>query len=548
MGDTIILVVDDDQAIVHLCQRVLGRASYQVITAVEPHEVLKILERQKVNLLLSDIYMPGMNGFDLIIQAKKLQPTLPVLIMTSFGSVDNALQALNRGVDGLILKPFENTADLVQAVKKVLEDTQQRQDAARLHVLRPLFDITERLLAETSLQSLETLILNSMTGLFQVSCAWIYRLERDGADLELVRMTETNPSIATRAAQQEFFQNVISAGIPVVLNASGPGIDEETRRILQTLGWETLLVAPVRRGNSQFVFCAGREPGGIPFAEADLELFVILARQSTVALENARLYSELKDYVHQVELSQRELIQAEKMAAMGRLTASLAHEINNPLQAVSNCLHLALREDIGDKQRLNYINLSNHELERLLSTVQQMLDFYRPSGVEKRPADVHQLVDQVLALLGPQLNERHIAMHVQYQGIPTLVLAMPDQIKQVIFNLILNAVDALEEGVNRKSSEKEIWINIYYEEHQIRILIEDSGPGVPENMRDHIFEPFVSTKQQGTGLGLAVSYGIMESHQGSLTLVPPHYKTGACFEVILPSEVERENGKNIDCR
>jgi signal transduction histidine kinase len=548
MGDAIILIVDDDRTIVRLCQRLLERASYQVVTALEPYEALKILERQKVNLLLSDLRMPGMDGFDLISQAKKLQPTLPVLVMTGFGSVDNALQALHRGVDGLILKPFENSADLIQTVQRVLEENQQRQDAARLHVLRPLFDITERLLAETSLQPLETLILNSMTGLFQASNAWIYRLDTDGVSLELVRMTETGQSDAVKTAQQQFFQNAISSGSPVVLSASGPGSNEEVQRALQGLGWETLLVAPVRRDNTQFVFCVDRDLGSIPFSEADLELLVVLARQAAVALENARLYSELKDYVHQVEVSQRALVQAEKMAAMGQLMASLAHEINNPLQAVSNCLHLASREDICAEDRLTYIDLSNSELERLSATVQQMLDFYRPSGGEKRPTDIHQMMDQVLALLGPQLTERHIAIHVQYQGLPVLIPVRPDQIKQVIFNLILNAFDALEDRVKKKNPDKEIWIDIYYESQQIRILIEDSGPGVPVNMREHIFEPFVSTKQQGTGLGLAVSYGIIERHQGSLSLVSPHYKTGACFEIILPSGVECENGKNTDCR
>lgn len=548
MADAVVLIVDDDRTIVRLCQRLLERASYQVLTAMDPLEALRILERQKVNLLLSDIRMPIMDGFELISQAKQLQPDLPVLVMTGYGSIDTAIQALHRGVDGLILKPFENATELVQTVQRVLDETQQRRDAARLHVLRPLFDVTERLLAETSPQPLEKLILNTATGLFQVSNAWIYCLDPDDLGLTLVRSTETNPSVADQVAQVQFVQTVMGEGSAMTINASGPGSSDEIQAALQSLGWETLLLASVRQNNRQYVFCANRDKGSVFFTEADLELFVIFARQAAVALENARLYSELKDYVQQVEESQRALIKAEKMAAMGRLMASLAHEINNPLQSIRNCLNLAAREDIDADQRFRYIAMTDGELDRLAKTVRQMLDFYRPGGVEKRRADIHQMIDQVLALLGPQLNERRIHLQVQYHGEPVPVYVVQDQIIQVLFNLLLNAIDAIEDWAASKPIDKEIWIDVYYESQQTRILVEDSGPGIPADLQEHIFEPFVSTKQQGTGLGLAVSYGIIERHQGVLSVISPRYKTGACFEVALPNGVEGENGKDINRR
>jgi len=118
MMEATILIVDDDRTIIRLCQRLLERASYRVFTVMDPFDALKILERQKVDLLLSDIRMPIMDGFELISQAKQYQPELPVLVMTGYGSIDYAIQALHRGVDGLILKPFENSAELLQAVQR----------------------------------------------------------------------------------------------------------------------------------------------------------------------------------------------------------------------------------------------------------------------------------------------------------------------------------------------------------------------------------------------------------------------------------------------
>lgn len=544
MTEATILIVDDDRTIIRLCQRLLERASYRVFTVMDPFDALKILERQKIDLLLSDIRMPIMDGFELISQAKQYQPDLPVLVMTGYGSIDNAIQALHRGVDGLILKPFENSAELLQAVQRVLGESRQKRDAARLQALRPLFDVTERLLAETSPQPLEKLILNTVTGLFQASSAGIYRFKADVGFLEMVRMTETPQLKVNLALQQRLIEISSRDDLPSVVCASGPEYNEAGQNLLVEIGWETLLVAPVRRNNSQFVFFACREKGGAWFTEADLEMFVILARQAAVAMENARLYSELKDYVRQVEESQRALIQAEKMAAVGRLMASLAHEINNPLQAVRNCLHLATRKGVDHAQHYQYLKMTDGELERLVTTVRRMLDFYRPGGADKQNVDIHQIIDQVLGLLSPQLRQQEVKVSLKYSGDCSSLMIVPDQIQQVIFNLIINAMDALEEGKDRSTAE--IWIDVYYESGQVRVVVEDSGPGIPDDLRERVFEPFVSTKQHGTGLGLAVSYGIMERHQGKISLIPPRYGEGACFEVVLPIIIEGENGKDSD--
>ena len=537
MVEATVLIVDDDRTIVRLCQRLLERASYQVITAMDPVEALKMLEHQRVDLMISDIRMPFMDGFELITRAKQIQPDLPALVMTGYGSIDNAIQALHRGVDGLILKPFENTAELLQTVQRVLEESRQRRDAARMQVLRPLFDVTERLLAETSPQLLENLILNAVMGLFQATFAGIYRLNAKQSGLEIVRATGQLKYKLPPDLQQRLVDMMLLAQSPLIVSASGPGSSPELKGLLEQGGLETVMSVSVRRNNSQFVFCACREKGGAMFTETDLEMFVILARQAGVAMENARLYSELKEYVRQVEESQRALIQAEKMAAVGRLMASLAHEINNPLQAVRNCLHLASRKGLDTDQRLRYLDMTDSELERLVNTVRRMLDFYRPGGADKELSDVHRVIDQVLGILGPQLREQGVQVTAKYTGENAPVQLVPDQIQQVLFNLVLNGMDALEEAGQPQGSaavKKEIWIDVVHEKQQVRIYIEDSGSGIPPAMQERIFEPFVSTKQNGTGLGLAVSYGIMERHQGSLSSISPRYGNGACFEVILP--------------
>jgi signal transduction histidine kinase len=242
-------------------------------------------------------------------------------------------------------------------------------------------------------------------------------------------------------------------------------------------------------------------------------------------MENARLYEELRAYVKRVEESQQALIQAEKLATAGRMTASIAHEINNPLQAVRNCLHLASRTDLAMERRQDYLVMAQAELERLAETVQRMLDYYRPN-VMRQAVAVQDLLQHVLGLMGQQLTQRRIKVTTSLPDDLPKVTAVGSQIQQVLLNLLINASDAMPEG-------GAVAISAQANKTFVEILFQDTGPGVPAQMRTTIFEPFISTKEGGTGLGLSVSYGIISAHGGTLELLPDH-KPGACFRITLP--------------
>ncbi len=535
MADTRVLIVDDDRTIAFLCRHLLERAGYEVVVTNQPVEALQQLGEKPFHLLLTDIRMPVMDGFELISRAKALQPDIAVLVMTGFASMENAIQALHRGVDGLILKPFENTAELVQAVQRVLEESCQKRDAARLQALRPLFDVSERLLAETSPESLEKLILQSLKDLFAAAFAGIYYAPSSSGAMCVVRTAASEITTDAETLLNDSIARVAASGTPQVLPGAAAG-GPVAQDSLRNAGIDTMLVAPVLHSEGRVVLAAGRSAGGAPFTEADVEMIVILARQAAVAMENARLYTDLKATLRRVEESQRALIQAEKMAAVGRLVASLAHEINNPLQSVRNCLHLAMRQGVEPEQLHNYLEMTDREVERLVKTVRQMLDFYRPGAVERSSTSMSQMIEQVMALVGPQLRDHGIDVRVGNYGVEKSVYVVADHIKQVLLNMLLNAMDAFSEV--KSTREKIIWIDVYYEGSRVRVMIEDSGPGVTPELKARIFEPFTSTKQNGTGLGLAISYGILEKHRGTLLLVQPRNGEGACFELILPVETE----------
>jgi two-component system NtrC family sensor kinase len=257
-----------------------------------------------------------------------------------------------------------------------------------------------------------------------------------------------------------------------------------------------------------------------------VELFQILARQAAVALENARLYAEQMDYIHKVEDSQKALLQAEKMAAAGRLSASIAHEVNNPLQAVQNCLHLAGHEDLPAEKRQEYFDLARTELERLILTVRRMLDFYRPGAAAPEKIDLAEMLQYILNLMSKQLSESNVKVSLDIIGKVLPITAVGSQIQQVFINLILNAADAMPDGGSLQVSASSF-------EEGVELLFQDQGRGIPKEQQSNIFEPFFSTKDGGTGLGLTVSYNIITAHGGVLELLPKR-SPGACFRIFLP--------------
>jgi signal transduction histidine kinase len=265
---------------------------------------------------------------------------------------------------------------------------------------------------------------------------------------------------------------------------------------------------------------------GGPFTNDDLEMLSFLAASVGVALENARLYGELAQSKQELERSQAQLIHAEKLAATGRLAASIAHEINNPLQAIQNCLHLVLNRPLTDEKKLRYLNMAQEEVERLITIVTRTLDFYRPSKGRPSPTQVNDVVEAVLALAGKRLEHGHV--RVQRKLAPDLpqLTVVRDQLTQVFLNLVINAAEAMPEG-------GELTISSACEDNWVCVGFSDTGPGIPPDEVSKIFEPFYTTKATGTGLGLAVSYGIVE-RQGGRIMVDSQRGQGATLTVRLP--------------
>jgi two-component system NtrC family sensor kinase len=271
--------------------------------------------------------------------------------------------------------------------------------------------------------------------------------------------------------------------------------------------------------------------GQAPLDEEYLPLMQHIAATVGVAVDNAQLFEDLEAFAEELERSQNQLIQVEKMAAVGRLAASLAHEINNPLQAIQNSLHLALHKGLEGDRRRQYLEMVQQEVGRLVQIVRRMLDFYRPASAMKA-LSINRPVENALAIANKRLEQSQVEVMVRLEENLPSVRGVENQLVQVFLNLILNAMEAMPEGGS-------LWVATAHhaEREQVVVAFRDSGPGIPPEIREHLFEPFHTSKSSGTGLGLAISYGIVERHGGVIDVESPP-EGGTTFIVRIPQQKE----------
>jgi signal transduction histidine kinase/FixJ family two-component response regulator len=525
MTDPMILVVDEETDILRLSQLLLEKANFRVVTADTTSQSLAILARQPIELLLVDIGVCKSDGFQLLHQAQNHQPEIASVIMTGIGDVEIAVEALHLGADGIILKPF-SSVELVASIQHVLQVKQRWRDLERLSTLRPLFQLTEEFFSERNLERLNRRVVQAVTSSLKCSFAGLYRFQ--GETGGYVRVATHGDELPTENLVRRLVQE-LSDESNIWINRSGP-MQVEHRELLEPYPLSSLMAVPVSRKFERELLIAARRLDEPAFRGPDLEFLQMFGRQAGIAMENTRLYEGLRASIRELEASREAMIRAEKIAAAGRMTASIAHELNNPLQSVSNCLHLAGRQELPQLERTRYLELAQNELDRLIVTVRHTLDLYRPIARDRRLVNVNELISRVVRLMEPQLKARRINVDCQFSADLAWVALVADQVQQVLMNLILNSMDAMPDG-----GEILIKTGPIVNSHNpgVEILLKDSGPGISEEDVERIFEPFFSTKEHGTGLGLPVSYSIVAAHGGSLNYIRQG-EGGACFRIVFP--------------
>jgi two-component system NtrC family sensor kinase len=238
--------------------------------------------------------------------------------------------------------------------------------------------------------------------------------------------------------------------------------------------------------------------------------------------------------------TQEQLLQSEKLAAMGRLTSQIAHELNNPLYGIMNTLELLKTEIPADNKRRKILEMALSETIRLSDLLRKMLSFSKPDQEERHPVDINSVLDEILLLHEKQLKENDINMEVSFAEGLNLVIASKNQLRQVFLNMVANARDAMPEGGT-------LAVVTGSDNDKVFVDISDTGTGIREEHLDKIFDSFFTTKGEvkGVGLGLSVCYGFIKDHGGDIE-VKSRVGEGTTFIISLPVYAAAEAGDGVN--
>jgi two-component system NtrC family sensor kinase len=321
--------------------------------------------------------------------------------------------------------------------------------------------------------------------------------------------------------------------------------DDDPERSLQTLHLEqtpsgVITLPLIAHDQAIGVLFLLRTAGAGAFgveARPTLEGLANLTAAAILEERSRNTTADLSRQLHHLEEQQRHMaerltsaesamLQAARLAAVGQLAASIAHEINNPLYAARNCLHL-LEEDLpAELRESQYLSIAREQLTRIAGIIERMRDFYRPPRGDLIPNNLNEMLEGTLALA--ELNARHVVSKVIFTPDPKLpaVVGNGDQLRQVFLNLILNAIDAMPEG-------GALTVRTIAGPTVAVIEVQDSGIGIAADIRARLFEPFFTNKPNGTGLGLSISAHIVTQHGGQIE-VDSRVGHGSTFRVVLP--------------
>lgn len=322
---------------------------------------------------------------------------------------------------------------------------------------------------------------------------------------------------------------IVSYGTPLLIPDAQTDFRLDSSR-MKELGIKSIMTVPLWSTNTMTaLLTAINKKGGSSFDKHDLRLFTVFSNLASAALQNASLYSDLKGKMDELKTAQEQLVRSTKMAAIGELSANVAHEINNPLTSVLGyTTHLLKTLDLPEAQRKILLTMEQETL-RVRKIIRNLLDFsrQRPSWME--PADISLPLKETIALVQGIADASSVAICEDYPVEPVLVNMAHNEIKQVFLNIANNAFQAMPQGgVLRISVDSP-------DQTEVVVAFTDSGTGIAAEHLSRIFEPFFSTKGNGdgTGLGLSISYRIVQNHGGRIE-VENSGGHGATFRVFLP--------------
>jgi C4-dicarboxylate-specific signal transduction histidine kinase len=493
-----VLLVEDNRALAENVAEILRDEGLLVSVCHDADTAEAEAMRNGFELAIVDIRLAGADvGLDLVPRLQRISIHSEVLLITGNASLDSAIGAIRRGVYAYLIKPFEPD-HLIALVKRALAQVALKRDRQAL---------SQRLAASEALyrsvvESVESCILG---------------LDAQGA---------------VRFHNRFAVERLVVAHVPLLGATFESLCTPEDQLGMKHSLRKALAGSPVRDHECSVI--VGGRPRRIRWTITPLAALNLKEAQQNEQAPPSELPVLLAagiDITDKLEL-QRKTAEAEAMAAMGTLTTALAHEIRNPLNAAKLQLELLTRraKKLANAEAREVLaepaEVVRTEINRLASLLDEFLDLARPRQIERQVLQVRELFDEVSKLQAPVLEHYKVALTMHIEPADLTVRGDHDKLKQVLINLVVNAIEALQE-----TSGPRIELSAQREGQRVSLCVRDNGPGVPVDLLGSAFTPFVTSKPSGTGLGLAIVQKIARQHGGVAELVAQTRGTLARLEI-----------------
>jgi signal transduction histidine kinase len=492
-----VLVVDDEPKALAISRDILAMDGFAVMTARDGREALKLFVRERPDAVITDIRMPDVGGLDLLEMIRAVDEDVPVIIVTGYATLETATKAVARGAFEYLFKPVD--FDKLRAtLRRALDRHRLVRENRRL--LRELAEANARL---------------------------------GNVNVEL------KSEVAARTRELALERDLLAqihAAVPVALAvvAAGRGEPGEAAVLRANAAWERLGAAEgVLRAAlaGEIALVAGGECVRDRRVALESGGAGRVFEASILPLAGGRALVVAQDLTERSRLEE-ELVQAEKLSSLGMLAGGIVHDLSNPLSAVLGTAQL-LEDEVGAalQGEVQAIITSARYMRAVCLGLNDFARRARPG--EELPVDVNELCEKALALAGYAKKLIDVRLERRFEpGVPP-VRANPNELLQVIVNLIVNAADAAPRGRIAVATRREA-------PDRVALAVTDDGPGIADSLRARIFEPFFTTKGpgKGTGLGLYISRRIVLRLGGEISLASRPGET--TFTVVLPAVLDAE--------
>jgi two-component system NtrC family sensor kinase len=505
-----VVLIDDEEDIRDVMSITLSDEGYQVDTAADGFVGVEKCKKNPPQIVITDIRMPGMNGIAVLEAVKKIDPNIEVIVFTAFAEMDLAIQALQLDASDFITKPVND-----RALHLALKRARQRYTSRK-----QLQDYTALLVKEKAKTLQELMdVFSYQKNLIESSMDGILGMDRNDRIVTFNKSIESMLGFSRKVVLEKMTINdfLLPDEIDRLKNAL---MSEHYGGKDRLFLYETTLLDKKQRKipvqiSATTLFKHDRLNGWVCFIR-DLR-------------KMRRLEREMAD--------QAQILHQDKMMSLGRLAASVVHEINNPLSGILNYSRLMSRilqkGPLSETRRdkfIQYLTLVESETQRCSQIVSSLLAFSRKSQPTFERLNVHELIERCISLSRHKLELQNIRLTTSIQQNLPFLEGDFNQLQQCLINIIFNAMDAMPQGGN-------LYINVDAngDGSTVTISVKDTGTGIPKEDVPYIFEPFFTTKQEGFGVGLGLStlYGIIERHHGTID-VESKEGSGTSFTITLP--------------